>query len=95
MLSGKYNLRMNLSDVARALGRRGGRARAKRLSAAEKRRIASLGGRARLESIRAARRITDNFAYAAAVGDLRGRPARVARLATFGGRLPGIYRARS
>ena len=86
---------MNASEMARALGRRGGRARAKRLSVADKKRIASLGGRARLQSLKAARRIEDNFRYAAVIDDLRGQPAIVRRLSAFAGALPGIYPAGS
>jgi hypothetical protein len=82
---------MNASEMARALGRRGGRARSKRLSAAERKRIAAMGGKARLESLRAAGRIADNFRYAAALGDLRGQRTSVRRLRTFSGPLPGIY----
>jgi hypothetical protein len=81
---------MNASEMARALGRRGGQARGKRLSAEEKKRIASMGGNARLQSLQAARRIADNFRYAAVVGNLRGRPTTVRRLRTFAGPLPGI-----
>jgi hypothetical protein len=84
---------MNASEMARALGRRGGRARGKRLSAAERKRIASLGGNARLQSLQAAGRIADNFRYAAGLGDLRGRVTSIRRLSTFAGPLPGIYRA--
>jgi hypothetical protein len=73
------------------MGRRGGRARARRLSAERRRQIASLGGRARQTSLLAARRIADNLAYAAAALELRGGPPRVARTKTFGGRLPGLY----
>lgn len=80
--------------MARALGSRGGRARGKRLSAAEKRRIASLGGKARTRSLQAARRISDNFRYAAVLDDLRGQRMTVRRLSTFAGPLPGIYPAR-
>jgi hypothetical protein len=86
---------MNTSEMARALGRRGGRARGKRLSAAERKRIASLGGKARLQSLQAAGRIADNFRYAAALGDLRGHPTSIRRLTTFAGPLPGIYPAGS
>jgi len=84
---------MNASEMARALGRRGGRARSKRLSAAEKKRIASLGGKARFQSIQATRRIVDNLRYAAVVSDLRRKPTNVRRLRAFGGPLPGIYPA--
>ena len=86
---------MNASEMATALGRRGGRARSKRLSAADKKRIASLGGKARLLSIQASRRIVDNLRYAAVVSDLRTQPTNVRRLRTFDGPLPGIYPARS
>ena len=84
---------MNTSEMARALGRRGGRARGKRLSAADKKRIASLGGKARFQSIQAARRIVDNLRYATVVSNLRRRPTNVKRLKAFAGPLPGIYPA--
>jgi hypothetical protein len=86
---------MNASEMAQALGRRGGRARASRLSSAEKKRIASLGGKARLQSLQAAQRIADNLRYAAVLGDLRGQPTTVRRVRTFAGPLPGIYPAGS
>ena len=86
---------MNATEMARALGRKGGRARSQRLSVAEKKRIASLGGKARLQSLQAARRIADNFRYAAVVDGLRGQPAAVRRLSAFAGPLPGIYPAGS
>jgi hypothetical protein len=82
---------MNVSEIARVLGRKGGHARGRRLSAAEKKRIASMGGHARFQSLQAARRIADNLRYAAVVGDLRGRAAGVTRLRTCAGPLPGIY----
>ena len=90
MLSAKYNVPMKASEMARALGRKGGRARGERLSVAERKRIASLGGKARLQSLQAARRIADNFQYAAVLGELRGQPT-VRRLSAFAGPLPGIY----
>jgi len=90
VLSAKYNSAMTVSEMARALGRKGGRARGKRLSAAEKKHIASLGGNARRESLQAARRIADTLGYADAVEELRGRPA-VSRESAFAGPLPGIY----
>ncbi len=82
---------MNASDMAKVLGSKGGRARSERLSAAEKKRIASLGGEARLRSLRAARRIVENLRYAAVLGELRGRATSVRRLSEFAGPLPGIY----
>jgi hypothetical protein len=86
---------MNASEMAKALGRRGGRARARRLSVAEKKRIASLGGKARRQSLQAARRIADNFRYAAVLGALRGQPTTVKRVRSCAGPLPGIYPAGS
>jgi len=77
--------------MARMLGRRGGRARARRLSPERRRQIASLGGQARHRSLQAARRIAENLGYAAAVLELRGGPPRVLRMKTFSGRLPGLY----
>jgi hypothetical protein len=82
---------MDASEMARVLGRKGGRARDTRLSVAEKKRIASLGGQARRQSIEAARRIADNFRYAAVLAELRRQPATVERLRVFAGPLPGIY----
>jgi hypothetical protein len=63
------------------------------LSAAERKRIASLGGKARAQSLQAAGRIADNFRYAAALGELRRQATGVRRLTTFAGPLPGIYPA--
>jgi len=82
---------MDVREMARMMGRRGGRARARRLSAERRRQIASLGGRARQRSLQAARRIVDNLRYAAAVLELRGGAPKVLRMKTFSGRLPGLY----
>ena len=87
--------RMDASEMARVLGRKGGRARDKRLSVAEKQRIASLGGQARSRSLEAARRIAANFRYAAVLAEFRGQQATVERLRVFAGPLPGIYHTRS
>jgi hypothetical protein len=65
--------------------------RAKRLSAAQKRQIASLGGASRARSLQAARRVADNFRYAAAIDALRRSSSRVTRLNAVKGRLPGLY----
>jgi hypothetical protein len=78
--------------MAQKLGRRGGQARARRLTAAERSRVASLGGRARCQSLEAARRLAENFAYAAAVDELGRRDSAVTKLTQFRGRLPGLYR---
>lgn len=86
---------MNATDAARALGRRGGLARAARLTVEARRAIASQGGRARSLSFHAARRIRENFRYLEAVKALRPRPAAVTRMRTFSGVLPGPSRASS
>lgn len=65
--------------------------RAKRLSAEHRKQIASLGGTSRARSLQTARRIDDNFRYAAALLTLRGTSGKVTRLNAFEGRLPGIY----
>jgi hypothetical protein len=84
---------MNRRSIARELGRKGGRVRAARLTADRRSRIASLGAAARRHSFEAARRIADNFAYAAAAATLRGDLSRVTRMSTFRGPLPGLYRS--
>jgi hypothetical protein len=81
---------MDSSALARALGRLGGLSRARRLTPADKSRIASMGGHARRASLLAARRIADNFQYLAVIRELRPAPS-VKRLRTCRGRLPGIY----
>jgi hypothetical protein len=81
--------------MARRLGRRGGQARARRLTAERRRQIASLGGVARRQSLLAAQRIADNFRYLAAIVELQGGPPEVIRMKTFDGPLPGIYQDRS
>jgi hypothetical protein len=76
--------------MARALGSRGGRTRARNLTAGQRRHIAALGGAARRRSLELAQRHSDNFRYAAMVLELRP-PPRVGRMRTFNGPLPGIY----
>ncbi|MCL4810369.1 MAG: hypothetical protein KJ062_21620 [Thermoanaerobaculia bacterium] len=85
---------MDVSAMAREMGRRGGRARAKRLSSERRRQIASLGGRARQRSLLATRRLAENLLYAAAALELRGETRNVLRMKTFTGRLPGLYARR-
>jgi hypothetical protein len=75
--------------MAKVLGRRGGRARARRLSAADRKRIASLGGHARRRSLEAAQRIITNLRHARMVALMRGTP-RVRRMKTCAGPLPGL-----
>ena len=86
---------MRISDVAKALGALGGLARARRLSAADRQRIAALGGHARRRSLEMRRRIIDTMAYAKAADELR-RPAapRIVRVSTCRGPLPGLYARR-
>jgi hypothetical protein len=72
------------------MGRRGGRARASRLSQERRREIASLGGRARQHSLLVARRLVENLLYAEAVRELRGGAREVLRVKSFRGRLPGL-----
>lgn len=81
---------MDTRQMAKALGRRGGRARARTLTADQRRHIAALGGAARRRSLDLAQRHADNFSYAAAVLELQP-PPRVERLRTFSGRVPGLY----
>jgi hypothetical protein len=76
--------------MAQALGRRGGRARARNLTADERRQIAALGGAARRRSLQLAQRHADNFIYLAMVHELQP-PPRVERVRTFAGPLPGVY----
>ena len=82
---------MNSRTMAQHLGRRGGRARAVRLSADAKRRIAALGGQARAESFATARRIEENLRYAATIAELQPRSVVVTREERPERRLPGIY----
>ena len=81
--------------MAQALGRRGGQARARRLSAEARQQIAALGGQARRRSLEVARRIADNFAYLQATEELRGPQPRPVRVSTCKGPLPGLYPKRS
>jgi hypothetical protein len=86
---------MTRSGMARALGRLGGLARGRRLSASEKRSIAAMGARARRRSLEAERRIVANFRYAEAVQALRGPRPALKRFHTFTGRLPTLARERA
>ena len=77
--------------MAKALGRRGCLKRAQRLSTARRKQIAALGGNARARSMKAARRLEDNFRYAAAMEALRAAGRSPLRHHHDDGRLPGIY----
>jgi hypothetical protein len=93
-LAVSYNRDMDeaLSKMARALGRRGGLARARRLPGTRRAEIARQGGQARAESRRAAEAIRRNFDYLDAIDRLRpAPPVRPKHTATR--RLPGIYGA--
>ena len=79
---------MRIPYIAHTLGSRGGRARARRLSAADRRQIASLGGHARRRSLEIAARVAANFRYAEAVRALQARPTVVARVKACRSHLP-------
>lgn len=81
---------MHVSDMARALGSRGGFSRARRLSSDRRADIARVGARARADSLRLTRAIVTNFDYVNAVRELHP-PTPVRSASMCGGRLPGIY----
>ncbi len=62
---------MTASEMAKKLGRRGGLKRAQRLSKERKQEIARSGAKARIESLRLAKRIESNFRHLAAIQELR------------------------
>ncbi|MBF0106998.1 MAG: hypothetical protein HQM16_16920 [Deltaproteobacteria bacterium] len=64
---------MSLREYAKILGRKGGLARGKRLSAAQRKNIASSGGKARSESYKLARRIENNFRYVDSINELASK----------------------
>lgn len=77
-------------EIAAALGRRGGRARAARLSKERMREIAAQGAAARRASLEAARSIASNFRYLDVVRQLAPERPAVRRVSTFRGPLPGL-----
>lgn len=79
-----------IKDIARFLGSRGGKARARNLSALQKKQIALLGAKARLLSLEATKRIRRNFHYNEAIHQLRGKAPKVSRLKTCKHSLPRI-----
>jgi hypothetical protein len=81
---------MQISDMARALGRRGGLSRARRLSSRRRADIARAGACARGESLRLARAIRTNFDYVEAIRELHPLPP-VHSESMCSGKLPGIY----
>ena len=81
---------MQISGMARALGRLGGLSRARRLSSERRADIAREGARARGESLRLARAILTNFDYVDAIRELHP-PGPVRSETRCSSRLPGIY----
>jgi hypothetical protein len=81
---------MKISEMARALGRRGGLSRAQRLSNRRLAEIARMGARARGESLRLAGAIRNNFEYVRAIHRLHP-PKQVRSESTCSGTLPGIH----
>jgi hypothetical protein len=81
---------MQISEMARALGSRGGLSRARRLSSERLADIARAGATARGESLRLARAILANFDYANAIRELHP-PRPVRSESRCGRKLPGIY----
>lgn len=96
MLSGKYNglryacMNKEIKNIARILGSRGGKARARNLSALKKKQIALLGAQARALSFETTKRIERNFCYNEAVRQLRGKAPKVLRLKICKNPLPKI-----
>ncbi len=80
--------------MARTLGRRGGLRRARRLSRRRRAAIARMGAKARIESLRLAEIVRNNFAYVKAVEQLDPRPP-VLSETTCRRALPGLYGAKS
>lgn len=81
---------MNYSEPAKSLGSRGGKMRARSLSPQEKKKIASLGAQARVESLQMAKRIVENFQYLEAISEL-SPPIKVKSVKNPRSKLPGFY----
>ncbi|GEM_PF-1601291 len=82
---------MSLSALAKKLGKRGGLARAKKLSTKRRKEIASLGGRTKALSAKAVQRIEDNLIY---LNTLQGmiKTPRIKSMSYLPRKpLPGIY----
>ena len=81
---------MNHKNIAKILGKRGGLARAKNLSAEKRKAIAKAGAKARMESLKLAKRIEVNFRY---LEMLRAfKPVEKSKsVKTTKSKLPGIY----
>lgn len=83
---------MSLSEMARTLGRRGGLRRAQRLSHRRRANIARMGATARMESLRLAEVVRNNFDYVRAIEQLNP-PTPVLSETTCRRPLPGLYGA--
>ncbi len=84
---------MNARQLAQALGRRGGLARAKTLSASQRKEIAAKGGRMKALSAKAAERLEANFKYLKVVQELQKAP-KPKSISRVDHPLPGIYAGR-
>lgn len=85
-----YPSGMTTSELAAELGRRGGRARAARLSPERRRQIAATGASARRQSLEAARRITANFHFLELVRAFAPEPPKVTRISHARAPLPDL-----
>lgn len=81
---------MNLRKIAKKMGRKGGLARAKRLSAEQRIKIASLGGQVKALSAKAEQRIEKNYIYVKIVKELQ-KPPKPKSISRISHSLPGIY----
>ncbi len=81
---------MDYRDIAKVLGRRGGLKRAQNLSSDEKIRIARMGAKARVASLKAATRIKTNFKYLEAIRQLKP-PPKVKSVKSTNSKLPSIH----
>lgn len=81
---------MDTHNPAKILGRRGGLARAKSLSAAQRKKIASLGGQIKALSAKAAQRIETNLMYSKVVQEL-GKIPKPKSISRVNHPLPKVY----
>ncbi len=81
---------MNTREMAKKLGRKGGLARAKNLSAERRRSIASRGGQIKSLSYKANDRIESNFRFSESLKLLRPCP-KVKSVSRVNYALPGVY----
>ncbi len=81
---------MNYQNIAKVLGRRGGLKRAQNLSPNEKSRIARMGAKARVASLKAAIRVETNFKYLEAIWQLKP-PPKVKSVKSTNKKLPSTH----